>query len=106
VTRNRRDPFKERNMNRSLSVVVLAAIPISLRSSVASDSFLVTLGRLVARPFAQAMKAARRPARAENDDATRVALMRDGFSIDERRFRGGVPRNLDHAHYDILRQIR
>ena len=92
-------------MNRSLSVVVLAAIPISLHSSVASDSRVVTLARLTARPIVLAMNAVRRLARVEND-VTRAALMRDGYSIDQSRFRDGPPRNLYHAGYDIVRQIR
>ena len=92
-------------MNRSLSVVVLAAIPISLHSSVAADSRVVTLARLTARPIVLAMNAVRRLARVEND-VTRAALMRDGHSIDQSHFRDGPPRNLDHAGYDIVRQIR
>jgi hypothetical protein len=93
-------------MIRSLSVVVLAAIPVSLRRTAASESFLVALARLIARPIALAMNAARRPKRVENDDVTRAALMRDGLSIDQGRFRDGPPRRLDHARYDILRQVR
>ena len=68
-------------------------------------AFCAALARLVARPIALAMNAARRPVRLDND-VTRAALMRDGFSIDQGRFRDGPPRSLDQARYDVLRQIR
>lgn len=92
-------------MNRSMSLVALAAIPVSLRSAIASENLLVALARRVARPIALAMNAARRVVRVDND-VTRAALMRDGFPIDQGRFRDGPPRSLDQTHYDILRQIR
>jgi hypothetical protein len=93
-------------MIRSLSVVALTAIPGSLRSSIASESQLVALARRVARRILLAMRAARRLVHVHNDDVARAALSRDGFSIDQGRFRDGAPRNLDHARYDILRQVR
>jgi hypothetical protein len=88
----------------SRSAVVLAAIPAFRRRTVGSTG-LGAVKRLIARPFVAA-KAARRAVRTENDESTRIALMRDGFSIDEGRPRGGAPRNLDAARYDVLRQIR
>ena len=92
-------------MNRSMSVVVLAAIPVSLRSTMTSESLLAALVRRVARPIALAMTAVRRLVHVDND-VTRAALMRDGFSIDHGRFRDGPHRSLDQMHYDALRQIR
>ncbi len=92
-------------MNRSMSVVVLAAIPVSLRSTMTSESLLAALVRRVARPIALVMNAARRLVRVDNE-VTRAALVRDGFSIDQGRFRDGPPRSLDQARYDVLRQIR
>jgi hypothetical protein len=89
----------------SRSAVVLAAIPAVRRRTVGSTRLGAAVKRLIARPFVAA-KAARRAMRAENDESTRIALMRDGFSIDEGRPRGGAPRNLDAARYDVLRQIR
>jgi hypothetical protein len=89
----------------SRSAVVLAAIPVSRSRTAGSTGLGGAVKRLVARAFVAA-KAARRPVRTENDESTRIALMRDGFSVDEGRPRGGAPRNLDAARYDVLRQIR
>jgi hypothetical protein len=50
------------------------------------------------------MSVERRPMRTRNDESTRIAVTRDGISID-RRPSGGA-RTLDGGHYDLLRQFR
>jgi hypothetical protein len=89
-------------MNRSLSVVVLAALPASLRAGPTSDTRVARLLRHLAER--RALKArARRLALAESA-ATRIALAREGISID--RSRVDVPRTTGHPDYDVLRRIR
>jgi hypothetical protein len=90
----------------SRSGVVFAAIPVSRRRTAASDRRLVKLARRIFRPVVAAMTVERRPARFEDDEATREALMRDALSNDRERFHGGAPRNLDESRYDFLRQLR
>ena len=80
-------------MNRSLSV----AVP-------SDDNLFVRLKRLVAARKEQTMNR-RRLARTERD-AARIALARDGLSIDSARFRAGSPRPAGHADYEVMRQIR
>jgi hypothetical protein len=87
-------------MIRSLSIAALVAIPVSLRSTVAPDNLVLTLARRITRRIALALVAARRAMRVEND-VTRNALMRDGFSVGQES-----PRTLGPAGYDVLRQIR
>ena len=85
--------------------VVTAAIPVRRRRTVTSDRLLVRLARLIVRPFVVTMSVERRPVRTRNDESTRIAVTRDGISIDQGRARGGA-RNLDGGHYDLLRQSR
>lgn len=92
-------------MNRSLSIVVLAAIPASLRgSTLTSDNRFVRLMRLVAERRAQTMSR-RRLARAERDAAL-IASMRDGLSTGPARPRGDALASSIRSDYDVLRQIR
>jgi hypothetical protein len=86
--------------------VVTAAIPVRRRRKVAaSERLLVRLVRRVFRSNVVTMTVERRPVRTKNDESTRIALTRDGISIDQGRPRGGA-RNLDGGHYDLLRQFR
>ena len=85
--------------------VVTAAIPVRRRRKVASERLLVRLARRVFRSNVVTMTVERRPVRAKNEESTRIAVTRDGISIDRGRPRGGA-RNLDGAHYDLLRQFR
>jgi hypothetical protein len=85
--------------------VVTAAIPVRRRRTVESDRLLVRLARRVFRSNVVTMTVERRPLRTKNDESTRIALTRDGISIDQARPRGGA-RNLDGGHYDLLRQFR
>ena len=86
--------------------VVFAALPVRRHRTVAFDRLLVKLARRIFRPFVVKMTVERRPLRTENGEPTRIALTRDGNSIDQGRPRGGAPGNLDGAHYDLLRQFR
>ena len=86
--------------------VVTAAIPVRRRRrAIASDRLLVRLVRRIFRPFVVTMSVERRPVRTKNDESTRIALTRDGISIDQGRSRGGA-RNLDGGDYDLLRRFR
>ena len=85
--------------------VVTAAIPVRRRRTVKSDRLLVRVARRIFRPFVVTMSVERRPVRTKNDESTRIALTRDGISIDQGRSRGGA-RNLEGGHYDLLRQFR
>jgi hypothetical protein len=84
--------------------VVTAAIPVRRRRKVASERLVVRLARRIVRPFVVTMSVERRPMRTRNDESTRIAVTRDGISID-RRPSGGA-RTLDGGHYDLLRQFR
>ena len=85
--------------------VVTAAIPVRRRRTAASDRLLVRLARRIVRPFVVTMSVERRPVRTKNDESTRIAVTRDGITIDQGRPRSGA-RNLDGGHYDLLRQFR
>jgi len=89
----------------SRSGVVLAAIPVSRRRTASSDRFVRRLARRIFRPTVATMTVERRPVRLENDEETRAALLRDGFTVDQGRSHGGPPANPD-ARYDFLRQLR
>ena len=85
--------------------VVLAALPVRRRRAVASDRPLIRLARRIFRSTLATMGVERRPLRTGYVEPTRIALTRDGISIDRGRPRGGA-RSLDGGHYDLLRQFR
>jgi hypothetical protein len=91
-------------MNRTLSVVVLMALPASLRSGPTIETPLGRLARRVVALWAQTTTA-RRLARAESA-AARIALAREGIGNDPSRLRDGPPTSAIHTDYDVLRQIR
>ena len=85
---------------------VLAAIPVRRLRAAVSERIPFTLARRMFRSIVATTSVERRPVRTENDASTRIALKRDGISIDRGRPRGGAPRDLDGLHYDLLRQFR
>lgn len=79
--------------------------PVPLRHTVTFDSFGVTLKRVISRPILFAMRAGRW-VRGENAEPARAALIRDGFSVDQ-RFSDGPLRTLNNGSFDDLwKQMR